>query len=170
MARTVILRFRDLVIEDGGTISEHLSLIQQYSEVWWGWWMRQYEVPPRALFQELAGMIEEKGFLEGFLFNTGATKLYATKIASIRVAPPGCRLSTPDPERSPSYYHRAECPAWFLLRSIQEVPFSDYRFVYDSFPTRPELHGTLMQMLNVPVASLEQLRHLDTTLWVVQRD
>lgn len=132
--------------------------------------MRQYETPPRALFQELLNHIEQHGPLEAFLYNTGETKLYVTKIGKILVAPPGIRIRTPDPERSPSYYHRAECPAWFLLQSIHEEDFSKLLFTYDSFPTRPDMHGTYTQLLNLRVPSLEQLRHLDVTLWVVQKD
>jgi len=170
MARTIILRFRDLITEDDGTVNEHASLIQQFGEVWWGWWMRQYESPPRHLFEELSNQIEKEGALQGFLFNSGTTKLYSTKIARILVAPPGDRIHTPDPEKSPSYYHRGIYPAWFLLRSIEEADFSRRVLMYDSFPTRPELGGIWAQLLGQKVTSLEQLRHIDVTLWVVHSE
>ena len=36
----VVLRFRDLVTEPGGTIDEHRRLIAAHGSAWWGWWMR----------------------------------------------------------------------------------------------------------------------------------
>jgi hypothetical protein len=168
MARVIILRFRDLTVEDGGTITEHLRLLKRFDMVWWGWWMKQWEVAPRLLFQEIEQLIETKGPVTGYLFNAGASKLYRVKISDIRVAPQGDRISTPDPEKSPAYYHRGNYPAWFLLQSIDEVPFSSVRFIYESFPTRPEYNP--LQFMNVPVGSLEQLRSIDVTLWVVHDD
>jgi hypothetical protein len=168
MSRTIILRFRDLTVEEGGTISEHIQLLKQFGEVWWGWWMKQWEIPPRPLFQEIEASIEVSGPLIAYVLNAGASKLYRVRIADIRVAPPGDRLETPDPEKSASYYHRGRYPAWFLLSSIEEIPFSSVRFIYESFPTRPEYNP--LQFMNVQVGSLEQLRGIDVTLWVVHDD
>lgn len=168
MAKTIILRFRDLITEEGGTINEHKDLISQYGEVWWGWWMRQYESPPRPLFKELSETIEKEGTILCYLFNSGTSILYSVQISKILIAPPGNRIRTPDPQKSPDYYHRGVYPAWFLLRSLNEVSFSEKELIYDSFPTRPEMGGTLTQLLGQRVPSLDQLRHIDVTLWVVQ--
>lgn len=168
MTRTIILRFRDLTIEEGGTLVEHTRLLNSFGEVWWGWWMKQWEVPPRPLFQELEKRIETEGSVAAYLFNAGAGKLYRTRIADIRVAPQGDRLETPNPERSPSYYHRGRYPAWFLLKSIEEIPFPSGRFTYESFPTRPEFNA--LQFMNVQIGSLEQLRSIDVTLWAIYDD
>jgi len=169
MKRTVILRFRDLITEEDGTVNEHKKLIDEFGEVWWGWWMRQYESVPRHLFQELSKAMDSSGHVQAYLFNSGTTKLYSTRIARILVSlTKDDRISTPDPERSPAYYHRGSYPAWFLLRSLELIDFSDQMFRYDSFPTRPELGGSLGQLLGQRVPSLEQLRHIDVTLWVVQ--
>jgi len=170
MEKTVILRFRDLVTEEGGTIRDHASLLEKYGEVWWGWWMRPYEIPPRPLFQELSNRIQKQGGLIGYLFDTGSTRLYSAHISRILMAPLENGIPTPEPERSPSYYHRGRYPAWFLLRSLKEVNFLDLKFIYDSFPTMPELQGTLAQLQGKRVSSLEQMRQIDVTLWVVQTE
>lgn len=164
----IILRFRDLVTEEGGTVAEHTALLRQFGEVWWGWWMRPYESVPRLLFTQLAEAVEKEGPVKGYLFDSGTSRLYSASLAGVSVAPPGDRVSTPDPRKTPSYYHRGTYPAWFLLNSISEVDFSTVAFWYDSFPTKPEEHATLAQLLGQRVFSLEQLRHIDVTLWVVQ--
>src|SRR6266404_6138785 len=145
MRKTVILRFRDLVTDQGETIKEHTRLLKQFGEVWWGWWARQTE-------------------------------------------------KTPDPERSPEYYHRAPCPAWFLLHSLEEEDFSRMTFLFDSFPTVsnqdetliggiidqlvPSFEGQPMSSIvdrpvstlaDQPICSLDDLRHLGgVTLWAVK--
>lgn len=166
--KTIILRFRDLVTEPGGTIRRHTTIIRSYGGVWWGWWMRQYETVPYLFFQELAEEIEKVSELQGYCFNSGTTELFAVKIKQIAVAPGNGGISSPDPSKTPEYYHETRYPAWFLFESIEHISFSPAKFSYLSFPTRPELEDNLVQLLGQPVASLEQLRHIDVTLWAVQ--
>jgi hypothetical protein len=168
MNKTIILRFRDLVTEEGGTINEHQKLIRQFGEAWWGWWARQSESSPRQLFYELTNVIKTQGSLTGYLFDTGRSKLYSAEITKILAAPQGQRVATPDPEGSPDYYHRAKYPAWFLIRSLKEVDFSDLEFIYDSFPTRSEQDISMDDMVGKRIQSLKELRQIDVTLWVVQ--
>lgn len=167
MERRVILRFRDLVTEEGGTVKEHREILRSYGEVWWGWWMRQYETSPRELLAELREKIAQAGQILGYLFNTGEGKLFSSTIADIRVAPPGTKIGPPDPERTPEYYSRGRYPAWFLLRLIADQRFEDCNFFYDSFPSRPDLHQEYSKLRNERVRSLEDLRQTDVTLWVI---
>ncbi len=168
LGNTIILRFRDLVTEQGGTIKEHKHIIQKYGEVWWGWWMRPQERPPRTLFQELSNRAESSGPIEAYLLDTGSNKLYAVRISKVATAPSGSLIVTPDPDKSPEYYHRGRYPAWFLLKSLEEARFEDLRLTYESFPTKPEMHDTFAQFRGQKVKSLEELRHHDVTLWVVK--
>lgn len=169
MERRLILRFRDLVTEDGGTIAEHRAMLQSHGEVWWGWWMRQYETPPRELFGTLCEEIARAGPVPGYLFNTGEGKLFSCKIADIRMAPTGTKIGAPDVERSPEYYSRGRYPAWFLLvDSIDERHFYDRSVFFDAFPSRPEMPAPLRPLLDQRVRSLEDLRHADVTLWMVR--
>jgi hypothetical protein len=167
MTRTIILRFRDLVTEEGGTVTEHQRLLREFGEVWWGWWADQSEVTPKQLFNELQTAIKEQGEFTAYLFDTGRSKFYSTKVSKILVAPKG-RIPTPDPEDSPDYYHRAKCPAWFLLKSLEEVDFSKLKFVYDSFPTREDQDEGLQGQVGKQVGSFKDLREKDVTLWVVR--
>jgi hypothetical protein len=167
MERRVILRFRDLVTEEGGSIKEHSDILRSHGEVWWGWWMRQYETPPRMFLGELREKIAQAGQVRGYLFNTGEGKLFSCTIADVKVAPPGTKIGPPDPERTPEYYSRGQYPAWFLLRSIADQRFEDCKFFYDSFPSRTELHERYSSFQNKPVKSLDDLRQIDVTIWVV---
>ena len=44
--KTVILRFRDLVTSENGTIEQHKALIDKYGYVWWTWWKKGGEKIP----------------------------------------------------------------------------------------------------------------------------
>jgi hypothetical protein len=167
METRVILRFRDLVTEEGGTIEEHLAIIKSQGEVWWGWWMRQYETPPRDLFAALLSKIGDEGNVSAYLFNTGEGRLFSCSITDIKVAPPGTKIGPLDPERTPEYYARGRYPAWFRLSSLEEVRLEDHKLVYESFPSRPELQGTYSQLIDQPIKSLDDLRQIDVTIWVV---
>jgi hypothetical protein len=167
MEKTIVLRFRDLSVEKGGTIAEHANLLNQYGEVWWGWWMKQDETSPKELFRELANKIQTKGSLSAFLFDSGYKQLYSTDVSKILISPTG-RISTPDPEKSPSYYHRGTYPAWLLLRSLKRVNFEDFKFTYESFPTRPELSASYQEFIGKNIPSLDQMKQFDITLWVVE--
>lgn len=164
MSTKIILRFRDLITEDGGTIDDHQTLISKFGEVWWGWWMKQDETPPIELFKNMANDIEKDNFVISYLFDSGVLKLYEINIIKILVAPQKNKIGTPNPEISPLYYHRGRYPAWFLLNHIQEVDFDDLNLTYKSFPTRPEIYKFEDQIGN-KVASLENLKTFDVTLW-----
>lgn len=164
MSIKIILRFRDLITEDGGTINDHQTLISNFGEVWWGWWMKQDEVPPMELFKNMADDIEKNNFTISYLFNSGVSRIYAINIIRILVAPHRNRIGPPNPEISPSYYHRGRFPAWFLLNSIQEVNFDKLNLTYKSFPTRPE-NKEYENCIGEKIESLESIKNFDVTLW-----
>jgi hypothetical protein len=166
----IVLRFGDLVTEEGGTISLHQDVIDSYGDVWWSWWMRGTEVLPRGLFGQIAGDLRTGNEVVAFLLNgRGDTpRLYKTSLGRVIWHPSGSRnLRTPSPERSPAYTHRGEYPAWFLLRSIEETTLQEWDLRYDSFPTRADQHAS-SGLIGEPVRSLDQMSRLDVTLWVVR--
>jgi len=167
MTRTIILRFRDLVTEEGGTINEHRRLLREFGEVWWGWWADQSEITPKQLFNELQTIIKEQGSFTVYLFDTGMSKFYSATVSRILVAPKG-RIPTPNAEDSPDYYHRAKCPAWFLLSTLEEADFSKLMFIHDSFPTREGQDEKLIGQIGEPIKSLKDLKEKNVTLWVVR--
>lgn len=168
MSNTIILRFRDLITEDDGTIQDHQNLISNFGEVWWGWWMKQDETPPNDLFAKLNEQINSEGSLKAFLFDSGTLKLYKTNILKILVAPLGFNIGTPNPETSPSYYHRGRYPAWFLLNSIEDASLDINTLKYISFPTRPEKAESLKPYLLKPISNLSELKDFNITLWEVE--
>lgn len=164
MEKQIMLRFRDLVTEDDGTISDHQSLINDYGEVWWGWWMKQKETPPRSLLKEISVKIKERGSIEAYLFNSGLHKLYRVFINKILLAPGDTTIGTPDPKISPTYYHRGTYPAWFLIKKIDEVKFEDCQLAYMDFPTRENVYA---EYLGKKINSLKELEDQSVTMWVV---
>jgi hypothetical protein len=167
MEKRMVLRFRDLITEENGTINDHQSLINQYGEVWWGWWMKQEEIPPVEIFKELALKIETENKTTIHLFDTGLDKFYTCITTKILVAPVGNKIGTPSPETSPSYYHRGRYPAWFLLKKIKEVNFEELNFRYHSFPTKPDIEKKYNNLVNERIISLSDLKDINVTLWVV---
>ncbi len=164
MNKTLILRFRDLITEDDGTINDHLNMIYNYGEVWWGWWMKQHEIPPRNLFIDVFNELEKSGLINIYLFNSGLNKIYKAKTVKILVAPQGNTIRTPDFEKSPSYYHRGSYPAWFLMNGIEEIEFANTNFTIVSTPTK-----TFKGDFDLPknIETLEELQNMNVTLWEI---
>lgn len=168
MSETLILRFRDLVTESGGTVREHRRILEAQGVVWWGWWMRQSETAPLNLFRRLLDELNGGTEPAAWLFDTGQELLHACRIADLRVAPPGDTIGPPSLDQTPTYYQRGTYPAWFLLSAIDdalEVGLPE-GWTYSEFPSNAERREH-KDLLGQPVASLEQLRNTDATIWVV---
>ena len=171
MDKTIILRFRDLITEDDGTISDHQTLISNFGEVWWGWWMKQNETPPKKLFKEIGDHISENKSMSGFLYNTGLNKLYETQIVRLLVGPSMYKIPTPDPEKSPSYYHRGSYPAWFLLNDIKLADFDKLKLTLVDLPTRSnDQISEYSSQIGKRINSLYDLQRMNVTLWVVRSE
>ena len=165
--KTIVLRFRDLVTTPGGTIDEHKKLISQQGAVWWGWWMRQYEVQPLREFEELTTRLTTKT-VNIYLFDAGLGKIYSADLQKIVCALPGEIIETPYQAHTPSYYHQVKCPAWFLLVTIREGAWDVLHLYYDSFPTLPGDASEWEELAGHRVSSVQELRDSNVTLWVVQ--
>lgn len=166
-SRRVVLRFRDLVTEPGGTILEHRRVLEDRDTVWWGWWMRQYEASPRPLLGDLRDELSAGTEPTISLLDSGQAKLYSSILADLRVGPPGENLPSPDVSRTPEYYQRGRYPVWFLLLNIEDDSLDNHRWTFAEFPTNPDKNEAL---LGASVDSLEQVRDSDATLWVMEGD
>jgi hypothetical protein len=160
-----MLRFRDLITENNGTINDHLNVIYNHGEVWWGWWMKQDETPPRQLFINIFNDLEENGFVNIYLFNSGLKKIYRAKVIKILVAPEGNTIRTPDFEKSPSYYHRGSYPAWFYLNEIEETDLEALNVSIMAMPTIAKVKVILPKKIE----ALEELQEMNVTLWEVAK-
>jgi hypothetical protein len=178
--KMIMLRFRDLVTEPGGTIIEHRSLIRSHGEVWWGWWKREYEVVPRHIFAEMSNEIDKKGTVKGYVFDVSNGKIYSCNIAKVKVSPTKSGMSSPEPERSPEYYQRGRYTAWIMLKSIEDEDINSLNLMYDSAPTNPKESSkykpsgiplqpldTLSEDDNV-IRTFRDLRKLDVTMWLLK--
>lgn len=168
MTARIVLRFRDLVTSEGDTINEHRSIIRSHGAAWWGWWMRPYETLPRELFGQVLDQIDaEHTPSDAYLLNTGANKLYSCTIADIRVAAEGSTIASPEPAKTPLYYHQSRYPAWFHLTTITDLAFEDLVWYYHSIPTLPSDRASLAGFVGTRVKDVRDLRTYDTTLWVI---
>lgn len=159
--KTLILRFRDLITDAGGTIAEHQSLLTSYKAVWWGWMMRQTELVPRKCLCEQNGFLRQNGSLEILLFDTGAETLYRCRMTKMAVAPAGMRI------RSPEYYNRGRYPAWFCFTKIDTEDFVRNSLFLDDLPTLRN-RTTHASFINESISDLQLLRSMDVTLWIVR--
>jgi hypothetical protein len=117
----IVLRFRDLVTELGGTIAEHRRILRQRGYVWWAWWRRQKEFVPR---QTLASLFSASGPpLPVLLFDSGGLELFLTSARRVVVAPSEAGVHAPQVVATPEYYVRGQYPAWFQFEGeITSVP------------------------------------------------
>lgn len=160
----MVLRFRDLVTEKYGTVLEHLSIIKDFGGVWWGWWSKQHESRPLALFADLDALIKERGPSLAFLFDSGSGLIYETDIARIALAPPGMDIACPEPKKAPSYYQRGRYPAWFYLKRIEQRDLSALGLVLLQCPTNPAaLDGSKR---GLTITQPDQLRDINVTIWL----
>jgi hypothetical protein len=164
----LVLRYRDLVTEPGGTIREHRSIIEARGYVWWGWWMRQYEVPPTELFAEMYREIQDGVEPEGYLLDSGQAELRSCCISDVRVAPAGDTIGPPELEAAPGYYQRGAYPAWFKLSRIDAEGRADVPkgWTFAAFPSNPEAE-TNKALVGASVESLDQVRKTDATMWLI---
>lgn len=170
MSDVIVLRFRDLVTEPGGTIREHLKIIDARHYVWWGWWMRQWERPPAELFASVYQRIHQGIEPSAYLLDSGRAELHPCRIVDLRVAPEGDTIGPPELDAAPAYYQRGSYPAWFKLTHIDphgrtEVPNG---WTFAAFPSNPDV-GDNQALVGTSVDSLDQVRRTDATLWVMRQ-
>jgi len=128
----MILRFRDLITQEGGTIEAHRALIQRYGYVWWGWWAMPEESIPRNTFAAFGDEINSRGELTAYLLDSGLKRLYTVRISQIDYPQTNEPMPTPDPEKTPRYYIDNTCKAWFKILSIQDCkPVTLRELTYD---------------------------------------
>lgn len=161
----IILRFRDLVTESGGTVAEHRRIIRLRGYVWWGWWYRQAEHIPKGVLRELFPS-ESAVRMPILLFDSGALEIYCSYVTKIAAAPSIVGINSPEFEATPEYYVRGRYPLWFRLEGdITRLALSSVRILQR--PTQ----GPAFDRLPVNRApgeelSLEALRDDRPTLWL----
>lgn len=121
--KTLILRFRDLVTEDGETILTHKTIIDREGSVWWAWWRKGHEITPTSEFGILRTRANETG-LQVMLVDSGQNKLYLAKCSDI-ICQENKPLNSPNLDLTPEYYRDRPYFAWFNFTSIEECDITE---------------------------------------------
>lgn len=165
---TCILRFRDLVTDDGGTIARHKEIIDSKGYVWWGWWKKQQEKTPNE-FSNLASIAAESG-LKIYLVDSGLKKLYEANCCEIKATRRAPENAPEDAENTPEYYREKALFAWFKLSKIEETDsalvqrhtnvessslFADKTVNYSKFD-------------NKKICTLDELIQQNRTVWFIR--
>lgn len=163
----IILRFRDLVTELGGTVLEHRRLIRRYGHVWWGWWRRQAEYIPRSTLAELFGK-DGRTKLPIVLFDAGTLKLYTSHVTQVVVSPSVVGIQTPEFASTPEYYIRGHYPVWFRLEDdILPIELDDVCII--GTPTKSAEFDRVPDVsFEGEKLTLDQLRDDQPTLWLAR--
>lgn len=113
--KTIILRFRDMVIQD--TIFEHNQIIKDKGYVWWGWWAKPQEKVPVNEFNCLREMCRQQDGLAVYLFDSGNQFLYEANCTDIYYIN-GDKIPSKETDHTPVYYASVQYMAWFQFKSI----------------------------------------------------
>lgn len=165
---SAILRFRDLNLPEGETISRHREIAQDSDSVWWGWWAQQNERIADEAMRLLETRVHEG--INLLLFDSGGRRLYRARCVEImwdRTAEP---IATPDPGRTPDYYVGRKCRAWFRFEEIADEPLGS--LAAWSYVHVPELFSDLGETFesfdSKQVSSADELFLQRRTLWFVR--
>lgn len=134
MPKTVALRFRDFGVD---TIAEHNAVVAANGQVWWGWWNKPDEKTPRAVLGAFQNEIDEHGFLQIFLVDSGGERLFSARLGAIAVDPLTESPADPtDRQLVPGYYRERPFKVWFRFDSEIELHPSETitGFSYDEVP------------------------------------
>lgn len=163
---TLMLRYRDLSVPLGATISRHREVIAREGIAMWGWIMRQSEQVPEELLTSLAISLESDSAREIFLYDSGTCQVRSAQLSGLSIFPGGLRIPTPEPRSTPLYMSEALCPVWFHLASINSEPLQVRELNIVGYPTmhNPAAVGLMARTGELPVS---EIRETGATLWQV---
>lgn len=164
MSTHVLLRFRDLNLSDGETISKHQEIIEVKGSTWWGWWSKYGEKAPLSVFAHISSGSDI------FFYDSGQG-LFFKAIFSEYKADAGKKIPTPSKELTPSYYNDKQAKLWIKITALEPIDSAQILGLYayermddlfeDSLDVYTEFH-------NKRVASVRELRHQERTMWLIK--
>jgi 3',5'-cyclic AMP phosphodiesterase CpdA len=170
---TLILRFRDLVTELGGTIENHRKILGSKDYVWWAWWNKPGEKIPAEEFGNLAHRARESG-LELYLFDSGQEYIYSARCSEISYLPGDGKeeIESPEPDATPSYYSKTKYYAWFKFTEISARPLERVELNYWTYKGVDAFFDSGDSRFDAfygkQVASTAELRQQDRSIWFVR--
>lgn len=170
---TIVLRFRDLHIQKGETISRHLQLISKYNEVWWGWWNKSFEKVPAEEFGYIQRIIHNNQFIELFLLDSGQKLLYKTKCKQIIFENAGIEIPSPEPDKTPLYYNDSSHYCWFCFTEITLINYQDDFIKRYSYVRVDSLfdnnNSTYTVFYGKKICSLNEMIQHNRTAWFIRK-
>lgn len=166
----MILRFRDLSTNPGETVRLHREKISE-GYAWWGWWKKAGEKVPEDTFRAMLQAKDAEG-IPVMLFDTGEGKLYEATIEDVRWDSRLTPGPPPEPERTPDYYAGRVLLAWFKMTSLgkelEEATLKNWSYLeVDEIFKSP---GSAFSVFtSKKVASFEELRHQERTVWFLRQ-
>lgn len=165
---TIILRFRDLVTEENGTIARHQAVIKQYGYVWWAWWKKGNETLPAQEFSFL-GTKAETTPVDLFLVDSGQNLVYRATCESVKLKI-GEKSFSPEKEKTPEYYQDQQYYAWFKFTRIEPCDEAQLKeFTYVNCPSLfLDKNVDYSKFTNKKVYSITELVQQNRTVWFVR--
>lgn len=165
--KTMILRFRDLVTSENGTIEQHKAIIDNHGYVWWAWWKKGGEKIPND-FSLLSTRVKE-GPVCVFLVDSGRNILYRAICDSIKVRT-STKIPSPEKDKTPTYYCDQNYYAWFKFTKIEQCDKSElkqYSYIHckDLFDDENINYSSFE---NKRIHSISELVQQNRTVWFVR--
>lgn len=166
---TLVMRFRDLVTKEGGTISKHQDIIKKDGCVWWAWWKKGNEKTPMDAFSIMAEQVRRKSIII-FLIDSGQSYVYKATCEEIEWDSDK-KIASPEQDKTPEYYCDQQYHAWFKFTKISkckenEITCYSYVTVNDLFINKETDYG---KFNNKKIYSLKELIQQNRTIWFVRK-
>lgn len=178
----IVLRFRDKGENVVNTIAEHQKFINngELGYVWWGWWAKDYELPPFDYLEAIDKSIKSPtSDFKVFLLHTKNETLYEAICTEIRFSddPANKSIQTPDESATPLYYNKINAKLWLKFVSIQKTSpallFDGvYSFMPDStsfFTTEIKQNHLVASFANCQVSKMDELILQRRTIWFLRK-
>ena len=159
---TLILRFRDLVTETGGTIKMHQEIINKHKYVWWGWWKKEFEKAAKEFYE-----LESKVPLQLYLVDSGTKSVYCATCEELKIF--SQMYYSPEKVKTPKYYNKRKYYVWFKLSEIELYSGNLNEFSYINTPSLFSDSNIDYSMFdNKKIYSVEELIQQNRTVWFIR--
>jgi len=166
--QTIILRFRDLVTEENGTIKRHQDVIVQNGYVWWAWWKKGNEATPVREFSSLATNAKTVP-VHIFLVDSGQGLVYRAICEDIDLRTDQ-KISSPEIDKTPEYYCDQKYYAWFKFTQIESCDEAELKnFSYVDCPSLfLDENVDYSKFNNKRIYSIAELIQQNRTVWFIR--
>jgi hypothetical protein len=160
----IVLRFRDIELPSGQTITRHRTTIAEHGFCWWGWLFRDYERNPHDDLRRLYETLSQASTFPIALLDSGRGLIFRATCQEIRASITPER--SPEPAATPAYYNDRRAPAWFRFTDIDDADISTVvGLTCTEMPSASQ--ECFIDLLGQKVSALRDLRRQEVTLWVL---